>query len=107
MKKFIGSGLAFLFIALLFMIVGAISENSSTLVSIGAFWLILAIIMMAKNKQKSTADKQNSRHNRWLKLADRRAPWAKATSAGKPDAFFAKHPFEIRMLIHSPFFCTF
>ena len=58
MKKFIGLGWRFL--ALLFMSVGAISENSTALVCIGAFWLILAIIMMAKSKQKSTAVKQNS-----------------------------------------------
>lgn len=60
MMKFIGSGRAFLLLAVLFMVIGVISEKTTVYLSLGGLWLIVGLIMMAKNKQKSSVEKQDS-----------------------------------------------
>jgi hypothetical protein len=60
MMKFSGSGRAFLLLAVLFMVIGVISEKTTVYLSFGGLWLIVGLIMMAKNKQKSSVEKQGS-----------------------------------------------
>jgi succinate-acetate transporter protein len=57
MQKFVQSGGAFIVVALLCMAVGFISRNGAVFASIGAFWLIMAIIVRARSAKKPSGDK--------------------------------------------------
>ncbi|MBI2619180.1 MAG: hypothetical protein HYW57_03785 [Ignavibacteriales bacterium] len=57
MQRFFQSGAAFLVVALICMIAGVVSDNAGVFVSIGAFWLIMALIMMGKNAKKPSDNK--------------------------------------------------
>ncbi len=57
MQKFIKSGGAFFVLALLFMVMAAVTERPAVYISLGALWLILALAMVAKNKQKPSSEK--------------------------------------------------
>ena len=52
MRKFIDSGGAFMALALLSMVAGVFSENGAVFVSAGAFWMIMAIVVRKKNRDK-------------------------------------------------------
>jgi Na+/melibiose symporter-like transporter len=60
MKKFFQSGGAFIVVALLCVVAGLISRDGSAFTIIAAVWLILAIIMRAKNAKKPPGDKSSS-----------------------------------------------
>ncbi len=57
MHKFVQSGGAFMVVALLCIAVGFISRNGAVFTSIGAFWLIMAIIVRARSAKKPPGDK--------------------------------------------------
>ena len=52
MKTFFQSGMAFLVIALLCFAAAAISEKALVFVGVSAFWLVMAIVVRAKNAKK-------------------------------------------------------
>jgi|GEM_PF-1343976 len=56
MKKFVQSGGAFMLVALLCIGAALLSDHKGALVGIGAFWLIMAIIVRGNyaKKQKNT-----------------------------------------------------
>jgi len=56
MRKFFGSGGAFMVVALLSFGTGLIAENGATFVALGGFWLILAIVVRARNAKKPPTD---------------------------------------------------
>lgn len=56
MKKFVQSGGAFMVVALLCIASGLISENGAVFISVGAFWLIMAIIVRGKYVKKPPGD---------------------------------------------------
>ncbi len=58
MKRFVQSGGAFMLVALLCIASGLISENGAVFIGVGAFWLIMAIIVRSKYAKKpSPGDK--------------------------------------------------
>jgi succinate-acetate transporter protein len=59
MQRFFQSGGVFMVVALLCFVAGVVSENGSVFISIGAFWMIMAIIVRGKNaKKQSSEDEQ-------------------------------------------------
>ena len=60
MQKFIRSGGAFMVVAILCMVAGLLSENSGVFISIGGFWLVVAIIVRAKNAKKPLGDERDN-----------------------------------------------
>jgi hypothetical protein len=52
MKKFFHSGAAFMVVALLCLAVGFIEEDKALFTIIGAFWLIMVIIVRSRNANK-------------------------------------------------------
>jgi succinate-acetate transporter protein len=52
MKKFFQSGAAFMVVALLCLAAGFVSNYQTLFISVGAFWLIMAIIVRARNAKK-------------------------------------------------------
>jgi len=64
MKKFVQSGGAFMFVALLCIGAAVLSEHKGALVGIGAFWLIMAIIVRGNyTKKQQTTEKSESGSN--------------------------------------------
>jgi succinate-acetate transporter protein len=59
MQRFFRSGGAFMVVALLCIAAGLISENKAVFLSVGAFWLIMAIIIRAKNAKKPTSGSES------------------------------------------------
>ncbi len=57
MRTFFQSGGAFIVVALLCVVVGFISRSETVFTSIGAVWLMLAIIVRAKYTKKTPEDK--------------------------------------------------
>ena len=53
MRKFFDSGLAFIAVAVICFAAGMISESNGTFVALGAFWLIVAIIVKGRNAKKA------------------------------------------------------
>lgn len=60
MQKFVQSGWAFFLVALVFMIIATMVESPGVYISLGFFWLLLAMVRMARNKQKSSSDQQSN-----------------------------------------------
>ncbi len=58
MQKFFRTGTAFVVVALLCIAAGLVSEHRTVFLSIGGFWLILAIVVRAKNAKKGTTGSQ-------------------------------------------------
>jgi len=54
MQKFFQSGYPFLVAALLFLIVGALSEHPGVYISIGVAFLVLAFAVRKKSTQKTS-----------------------------------------------------
>jgi len=52
MKKFFQSGVAFLVVAMLCFAAGALSKQGAVFTALGAFWLVMAIVMKARNTKK-------------------------------------------------------
>ena len=52
MQKFFQSGAAFMVVALLCLAAGFVSNYQTLFISVGAFWLIMAIILRARNAKK-------------------------------------------------------
>ena len=52
MQRFFRSGGAFMVVALLCLAAGLMSENGTIFISVGAFWLIMAIIVRGKNAKR-------------------------------------------------------
>jgi len=52
MKKFFQSGSAFILVAVLFLVVGATSVRTTTFVSLGIVFLLLALAVRKKNALK-------------------------------------------------------
>jgi succinate-acetate transporter protein len=52
MQKFFQSGGAFMLVALVCLAAGVISRNGAAFISLGAFWLIMAIVVRSKNAKK-------------------------------------------------------
>jgi len=52
MKKFFQSGGAFMVVALLCFAAGVLSDNGAVFTGVGAFWLVMAIVVRAKNTKK-------------------------------------------------------
>jgi hypothetical protein len=52
MQKFYQSGVAFMMVALLCTAAGLISNNEAVFIGVGAFWLIMAIIVRARYAKK-------------------------------------------------------
>lgn len=52
MQKFIKSGGAFMVVALICLAAGLISEQRAVFISLGAFWMIMAIVVRKKNAKK-------------------------------------------------------
>jgi len=52
MKKFFQSGGAFMVVALLCFAAGVLSDNAAVFTGVGAFWLVMAIVVRAKNTEK-------------------------------------------------------
>ncbi len=52
MKKFFQSGGAFLVVALLCFAAGVLSDNKAVFTGVGAFWLVMAIVVRARNTKK-------------------------------------------------------
>ena len=63
MRKFFESGLAFIIVALLCFLAGAISENGGLFVSIGGFWIVIAAVTNAKFKKESGDSSNDSNNN--------------------------------------------
>ena len=58
MKKFFESGAAFMVTALICFVAGALSGNVAVFSGVGAFWLVMAIVVRSKNaKKQSPPDK--------------------------------------------------
>ncbi len=58
MQKFFRTGIGFVVVALLCIAAGLLSEQKTVFLSIGGFWLILAIVVRAKNAKKATTGSQ-------------------------------------------------
>ena len=56
MRKFFESGLGFMVVALLCFAAGVLAENGAVFISVGAFWLVFAIIVRSKYAKKDTSD---------------------------------------------------
>lgn len=52
MQKFFQSGAAFMVVALLCLAAGFVSNYQTLFISVGAFWLIMAIIVRARYAKK-------------------------------------------------------
>ncbi len=57
MRKFFESGGFFMAVALLCLVAGIVAENGGVFVSLGGFWLIMAIVVRGKNAKKPPEDK--------------------------------------------------
>ena len=58
MQKFFQSGGVFMVVALLCMAAGVVSENGAAFISVGAFWMIMAIIVRGKNAKKQPPEEE-------------------------------------------------
>ncbi len=56
MKKFFESGGFFMIVALICVVAGVVSEKGNIFISLGAFWMIVAVIVRARNAKKSAGD---------------------------------------------------
>ena len=56
MQKFFRSGAAFVLLALLCVAVGLISKNGAVFTIVGAFWLVMAIIVRRNNAKKPPSE---------------------------------------------------
>jgi succinate-acetate transporter protein len=52
MQKFFQSGGAFMVVALICLAAGLKSEHGAVFLSLGGFWLIMAIVVRSKNAKK-------------------------------------------------------
>lgn len=52
MKLFFESGMGFMVVALLCFVAGVLAENGPVFISIGGFWLVIAIIVRSKYVKK-------------------------------------------------------
>ena len=52
MRKLFDSGVAFIIVAILCYFAGILAGNGTLFKAIGGFWLVLGIIVMAKNAKK-------------------------------------------------------
>ena len=52
MREFFESGALYLIVGLLCMVAGVISERTVVFVAIGGFWVIMAVVVRAKNTTK-------------------------------------------------------
>jgi hypothetical protein len=60
MKKFFESGVAFMVVALISYVAAMRAENGSVFMGLGAFWLIMAIIVRSRNAKKSAKEQNKS-----------------------------------------------
>jgi succinate-acetate transporter protein len=58
MKTFVKSGGAFMVVALLCFAAGLRSESGAVFNAVGAFWLVMAIVVRAKNSKKQAPPDQ-------------------------------------------------
>ena len=56
MKKFFESGVAFMVVAVLCLVAGVIAENGATFIGVGAFWMVMAIIVRSKRTRRPPKD---------------------------------------------------
>ena len=59
MRKFLDSGGLFMVVALLSFVAAILAENGPVFVSVGAFWLIMAIIVRSKIAKKAASNKSD------------------------------------------------
>jgi hypothetical protein len=52
MRKFFESGGAFMAVALLCFAAGLIAENGGVFIGVGAFWLVMAVIVRGRSTKK-------------------------------------------------------
>ena len=60
MKKLFESGMAFMIVALLCFVAAIVSQNGALFVSVGGFWLIMAIIVRSKSVKNQSKDKDDT-----------------------------------------------
>lgn len=53
MKRFFQSGLAFVLVALICFAAGLMSQSRTLFVTLGAFWLIVAIVVRSKKAKQA------------------------------------------------------
>jgi len=59
MRKFFESGGLFMVVALICAVAGVLSENGTVFISLGAFWMIMAVIVRSRNAKKAAGNGDN------------------------------------------------